>query len=142
MLSDPLRSSGPVLLLPDGHTKLELIDDVSAGFEAIAPVCARNRHCDRWFPHIEGTDTVDCGHLENRPLCIGLIDDFCDLRAGNLVVGLVFEATHARSSRGVIPDGSAEQHQAPSSRIGNELRKNLGVDRFGCDVDPNGFARR
>ena len=43
---DPLRSTGPMLLLPDRDPGLQFVDHVATGVERIGPVRGRHRNSD------------------------------------------------------------------------------------------------
>ncbi len=48
-----------VLLLPDGHTMFDLIDDVPAGAEGLVPVTRARAHPHRHIPDGEVADAMD-----------------------------------------------------------------------------------
>ena len=108
ILPHPLSATRPMFLLPDRCPRLDLVDQVSRGFECVASVRGRDRDRYRDLADSQLADAMDRGHSPHRPAVPNLGDNFGDLVDDLLVVGLVLEMRHAGPSGRVIAHGPDE----------------------------------
>lgn len=87
----PLRSSRPVLPLPDGDALFQFVDDESGGFERIAAMGGGNRDRNRRVADGDVPDPMLHDNGEDRPPSHSLGTDLRQLGLDVLGVRLVFQ---------------------------------------------------
>src|ERR1700742_1919902 len=77
-----------VLLLPDGHTVLHLVDDVTAGQKSLVPMAGADSDPDGHFADRQITDPVYAGGVLDAKAMLRFGHDALALADGKLLEGL------------------------------------------------------
>jgi hypothetical protein len=124
-----------MLLLPDGDTGLQLVDDVASGAKCVSSMSRADGNCDADLTDIERPDPVDYCDPFQIPAVSSLSDDLGDLSLNNIVVGLVLETSDTLLAVGVVTDSSEEERYGSTAGIADELEQPTGLDRLRADRD-------
>src|ERR1700759_5453006 len=107
------------LVLPDGHGRLQLVDQHPAGLEGVPAMGARHRHHHGQVTDGQVTDPVYRGHPERGELLRDLPGHPAQLGLGGRM-GLVAEAGD-RLAVVVVPHGPGEQRDPARPVVGYGL---------------------
>jgi len=126
MIFDPDRAVVGVLLLPDRHDGLELVDRGARGLERGVSMWRAGGDDDRDLADGEVTDPVMHDEAQRRVLRLKSLRDLAHLRLRHLGVRLVLEVGHAFAAAPVA-DRTEEQHDAAEAGVAH--RGERVVDR-------------
>ena len=123
-----------VLLLPDGHSVFDFVDDVSAGSESLGPVAGAHAYP---YGHLADGEVADavyaCGVFDAEPL-----DGFCDDALAffdcERLEGFVFEVADGEAFV-VVADPTFERCVATRGGILQLLTQFAFVDSFACEAE-------
>src|SRR5581483_9046164 len=113
-----------VLLLPDGHTMFDLIDDVSAGAERLVPVPCADTNPDRHLSNGQVADPMNAGSVLDPKALDRLGNDALPFFHRERLESFVLEVPNAHALI-VVAHQPFERGIATASGIG-ELRPQLG----------------
>src|SRR5215472_6328962 len=136
---DPVAvTAGVLLVLPDRHARLQLLDQRAAGLEGLGAVRAGHGHHDREVADIQVAHAVHGGDGGHAVAGRDLLGDPPQLHRGR-GMGAVAEPDHILAVI-VVPDRADEQRDAPGRRVRD--RADHLVHRQGRAADlgePDGF---
>src|SRR5437773_1158387 len=119
MLLDPDRAVLAVLLLPDGHDGLQLVDRVARGLERGVAMWRARDDDDRDLADGQIADAVMHHEPARRVLLLETVGDLLHLLFGHLGVGLVFEVRDLLAAARVAHRTEERGHATPAT-VGRE----------------------
>src|SRR5579871_1695803 len=129
-----------VLLLPDRHPVLDLVDDEAAGGEGLATVRAADADPHRELAEAERTDAVHAARAAHAEAAHGLGDDPFAFLDRELGVGLVLEALD-REALVVVADPALEGREAAAGRILERAPQRGGLERAVAELEARHVSR-
>src|SRR6185437_12331597 len=117
-----------VLLFPDRHAVLDLIDDVAAGPEGLVAVRRAYSDPHRQLPDREVPEAVRAARVCDPEALHGLAEDALTFTQRECLEGLVLQVPDARALV-VVAHPALERGKAPARGVGELAAQRLGVER-------------
>src|SRR5437764_990463 len=116
-----------VLLLPDRHALLDLVDDVAAGEKRLVAMRCAHTHPHRQLPDRQLPDAVQTGGVRHAKARARLGENALTFAHGERLEGLVLQAPHAPALVG-IAHPAFERRVAAAGGVGELRARRLWLD--------------